>query len=61
MLSRQCLGKRTSDMRRLKRKVNPWAKDRNKRQRGVEGAIHDGRCPHQAQAALPTDSNVIED
>jgi len=36
VLSRQCLGKRTSDMRRLKHKVNPWAKDRNKRQRGVD-------------------------
>ena len=48
-------------MRRLKRKVNPWATDRNKRQRGVEGAIHDRRRAHQAQAALPADSNVIED
>ena len=36
VFSRQCLGKRTSDMRSLKRKVNPWAKDRNARQRGVD-------------------------
>ena len=36
VLSRQCLGRRTSSMRELKRKVNPWAKERNKRQRGVD-------------------------
>ena len=36
VLSRQCLGKRTSDMRSLKRKVNPWKRDRNRRQRGVD-------------------------
>ena len=35
-LSRQCLGKRTSSLRGLRRKVNPWARDRNKRQRGVD-------------------------
>ena len=36
VLSRQCLGKRTSSMRELKRKVNPWARERNNRQRGVD-------------------------
>lgn len=36
VLSRQCLGKRTSSLRELRRKVDPWARDRNKRQCGVD-------------------------
>ena len=59
VLSRQCLSRRTADFRALKRKVIPWAGDRNKRPSRRRLAIHDRRRPHQAQAALPTDSNVI--
>ena len=36
VLSRQCLGRRTPSLGALKRKVAPWARDRNKRQRGVD-------------------------
>jgi len=36
VLSRQCLGKRTPSLGALKRKVFPWARERNKRQRGVD-------------------------
>ncbi len=36
VLSRQCLGRRTPNLSALKRKVAPWARDRNKRQRGVD-------------------------
>jgi hypothetical protein len=36
VLSRQCLGRRTPNLSALKRKVAPWARERNKRQRGVD-------------------------
>ncbi len=36
VLSRQCLGRRTTSMRALRRKVTPWARKRNRRQRGVD-------------------------
>jgi len=36
VLSRQCLGRRTPSMHALRRKVVPWARERNKRQRGVD-------------------------
>ena len=35
-LSRQCLARRTGSLRELGRKVNPWAKERNRRKRGVD-------------------------
>jgi hypothetical protein len=36
VLSRQCLAGRTPNLRALKRKVAPWARERNRRQRGVD-------------------------
>jgi len=36
VLSRQCLGRRTPGLSALRRKVLPWARERNERQRGVD-------------------------
>ena len=36
VMSRQCLGRRTESLSALKRKVTPWARERNQRQRGVD-------------------------
>lgn len=53
VLSRQCLGRRTPSLRELKRRVNPWAKERNKRQRGVDWRFTTGEARIKLKRLYP--------
>ena len=71
VLARQCLEERMESQEELEQEVSAWQARRNAARARVEWqgrewsgkgasgvAVHDGRCPRQVEAALP--SNTYE-
>ena len=60
VLARQCLDRRIPNRDQLATEVTAWAEARNTTDGADRVALHHHRCPHQAQASLPSNPCVTD-